>query len=506
MSGTDERRAAQTDPEGLSVRGRLAFLAKDSLLYGGAAAFSRCFALITFPILTRYFGVADYGIIDLFGVFAATAAIILTFGQDSATARFFYDSKETEHRRQVVSQSFAFVLILLAVVTPILFLSAGMIARFVEHVPDSRRLIELVALTVPCIVVHGLTTNICKWSFARRRFLTLTVGEMLVRVCVLIVAIYVFEIDVVGVFYINLGLGIFFSIVGLIFIQAWLAIPRGLGILGEMIPYAIPLWIVSMATAIVPAYERSLVERLLGTEELGLYAAGAKVALLIVIPIMAFQTAWGPFSLSIHKGDEVGRTYDLVFRVFALCVMILALALGIFASPILDLLAGSGFVKGAEIVFPLAAGLAFMGMGWIVGVGISIRKKPVLRLVAYLIYLPITGVAIYVLAGRFGTYGVAMGVMIGQASLAVLESWLSYRVMPVEWSFRPVVLSCVLVVVVGILLQNFGPTESTLLMLVIGIVVVPIAGFLGWRLLLGRHERAAVLDATRSRLRSLLGR
>jgi len=56
------------DPSGLSHAGRLKFLARDSVVYGGAAAISRAFALITFPLLAQHFSVADYGIIDLFSI------------------------------------------------------------------------------------------------------------------------------------------------------------------------------------------------------------------------------------------------------------------------------------------------------------------------------------------------------------------------------------------------------------------------------------------------------
>lgn len=69
---------------GLGLRQRVVFLAKDSALYGSASALSKCFALFTFPILTRHFTTAEYGIIDLFGMVTSALVIVVMFGQDSA--------------------------------------------------------------------------------------------------------------------------------------------------------------------------------------------------------------------------------------------------------------------------------------------------------------------------------------------------------------------------------------------------------------------------------------
>ena len=53
-----------SSPARLSLRGRLAFLAKDSMLYGGAAMVAKMFSLVSFPLLTRSFPVEEYGLIN----------------------------------------------------------------------------------------------------------------------------------------------------------------------------------------------------------------------------------------------------------------------------------------------------------------------------------------------------------------------------------------------------------------------------------------------------------
>ena len=71
---------------------RFKFLLKDTFIFGLAQGLSRSFALITFPILSRNLNVSDYGLLDLFLTISGFIVIFLIFGQDSAVARYFYDT------------------------------------------------------------------------------------------------------------------------------------------------------------------------------------------------------------------------------------------------------------------------------------------------------------------------------------------------------------------------------------------------------------------------------
>lgn len=121
--------------------------------------------------------------------------------------------------------------------------------------------------------------------------------------------------------------------------------------------------------------ERSLVNSILGVETLGLFAAGTKIAMLAAIFAQAFQTAWGPFSLSLHKEPDVVRTYNLVLKGFTIFMCFLVLFLSLSARPVLTLLAGDRYSAAALIVFPLSLGVAVQAIGWISEIGIGLSKK-----------------------------------------------------------------------------------------------------------------------------------
>lgn len=436
------------DPSGLGVRDRLRFLVKDSMLYGGAGALNKAFALITFPLLARHFSVADYGLIDFFSVLAALMAIFFIFGQDSAVARFFYEYEDEDSRRQIISQSFALQIVFLLFVLPLLWYSADLVSGKLSASPEADVLFRLILLQVPFLVLVNFSQGLLKWMFARTRFLVISVGSVALNTLLLLLAILVFDIGMAGVFQVSLAVQVVFGLLGLYFVRHWLAVPNGVGFLRELLPYAIPYGVICCVSAFVPTMERSLTNNLLGSHELGLYAAGAKVAMLIALVISAFQTAWGPFSLAIHKESDASHTYNWVLKGFSIGMCVAVLLLSAMSEGIIRILASNRYAGAGVAVFPLAMGLAIQGTSWITEIGIGFSKKSYFNLHGYTTFLVATGLAIFLLAPNFGFFGVALGVMIGHVAKAVTASWLAQRAYSLPWQFRPAftVMACTLVI------------------------------------------------------------
>ena len=51
--------------------------------------------------------------------------------------------------------------------------------------------------------------------------------------------------------------------------------------------------------------ERTLIDRLFSSRDLGLYAATTKMTMLVSLVNTAFQSAWGPFSLNRYKNKPI---------------------------------------------------------------------------------------------------------------------------------------------------------------------------------------------------------
>jgi O-antigen/teichoic acid export membrane protein len=485
-------------PKELSQKGRLWFLLKDSALYGGAAAISKSFALITFPVLARNFSVIEFGVLDYFIVLSGFLVTFFVFGQDSAVARYFYEYEDIDNRRNLISQSILFQLTGLLLITPFLWLYAESICDVLIESPNGVVYFRIVLLQLPFLLLINYSKNLLKWTFARKQFLIMSLGFTMIHITLLIVAVVFFQIGIAGVLIVTLVTSVIFGVLGLFFVRDWLILPSSYYRLKEMLPYAIPVGIIGIVGAFSPTLERTLINNMLGTDQLGLYAAASKIAMLIGLLVSAFQTAWGPFSLSLYKQTNAGQTYNWVLKLFVFGVCLASLIITLLAKPVIQILATERYYGASVIVFPLVMGLAIQATSWITEIGIGISKRTYLSLYSNLIALVGTLIGIWYFTYLFGLLGVALGVLIGQILKALSSTWLSQMAFNLPWEFKPVITLLLTTLITGLtalwveIEYGFVMKNTTLL---IGLILVFI---IGWRLFLNNKERRLLLGFYRN--------
>jgi O-antigen/teichoic acid export membrane protein len=478
-----------TTPIGLSMRGRLGFLLKDSALYGGAAAISKAFALITFPILARHFTVTEYGVLDYYLVLASLLSTFFVFGQDSAVARYFYEYEGTEDRRQLISQSLLFQIVGLVLLIPFLWVGAEWLVNLIVDANHGVLFLRIILLQLPFLLLINFSKNLLKWTFRRTHFLLISLGYTVVQVCLLVVAVYVFDVGIAGVLFVILVTSVIFGLLGLYFIREWLARPCNLNRLIEMFPYAIPIGVICVASAYLPAMERTLTHLLLGPTNLGYYAAATKIAMLVSLLVGAFQTAWGPFSMSLYKQENAAHTFNLVFKLFALGVCLGTLFITLLSQTLINFLATTRYSDSIIVVFPLVMGLSIQAISWITEVGIGISKRSYLNLYSYSISILSTLLSIWLLAPIFGLIGVGIGALVGQIVKAIVASWLSQQAYRLPWQYGQVIIVIGLTMLIGLVSIWVGIELGNLvknIVLVLGLIIVSLVG---WHILLSQEER-----------------
>ena len=157
-------------PIKLFQKERLLFLFKDTIIYGGAAALSRAFSLITFPILARHFSVSDYGKLDFLLVISGFLSTLLIFGQDSAVARYFYEYKAIKSRKSLITQSLISQMSICIIIVPILYIFSAKISDLIFNYKNAHIYFQLILLQIPFMILINFSQNILKWTFKRSFF------------------------------------------------------------------------------------------------------------------------------------------------------------------------------------------------------------------------------------------------------------------------------------------------------------------------------------------------
>ena len=83
----------------MQLKKSLKLLAKDTVVYGFAALLNKSITLITFPLLTRYFSVEEFGELDFLFITLGLLVIFVGCGQDSAIFRYYNECSNEKQKK-----------------------------------------------------------------------------------------------------------------------------------------------------------------------------------------------------------------------------------------------------------------------------------------------------------------------------------------------------------------------------------------------------------------------
>lgn len=430
------------------MRERLSFLVKDVWLYGGGMALGRLFALVTVPLLTRHFLPRDFGLIDIYNTLALFLMAILVFGMDSGVARYIFKTDCQQERRNIASEVVNFHLISSVIACVFVLISSDWLME-IQIVPFMGSFEwKLLAIYIPFLVILNFCQNLLKWSYARSKYLIISVGMPACIALATYISVLGYSVDIEIYLYLVCAITGIFAALALWFVSDWLKLRWAWSNFKGIAVYSFPYAAIAATTMFVPIYERTAVAAI-GENELGFYAAGAKVALITTMVTQAFQMAWGPFSLAIHKSGNAWKTYNYVLRAYSTFILASVLLLAAVSDWLINILASAVYYDGRWVVFPLTLSIATISLSSLIEVGISISMRT-----HYLIYGQFINIAsiltIMPLVGpKYGFIGIAFIVAIGNITRAAHNIYQSIRLNRHKWKIRPVVVDLCLVISFG---------------------------------------------------------
>ncbi|MFA9200295.1 MAG: lipopolysaccharide biosynthesis protein [Cypionkella sp.] len=485
---------------------RLRFLARDTAVYGIASALNKILALVTFPLLARHFSVDAYGTLDLLNTWAVLLTTLLLFGTDSAAARFYYQETEPAEQRQVITQAFVWQLLVMAIVLPAGWVMAEPIAVTFGLPPEpGTEWVRLIFAQAPFFVLITYTQGLLKWTFRRTAFLLVSVGSTIATVAGLLIVLALDRLTLTGVFEVYLWTRALFGVIGLWLVRDLFALPAGLGKLRMLLPFAIPFAAICMLNAFLPALERLLVGGILGAAALGYFAAGAKVAMLINLPISALEMSWGPFSLVLRDEEDAHRSFNVALKVVCALLFGAVLLLTGIADLIVRILGSERYEGAGTVAFALCMGMALQGVSSLTTVGIVFSLKSYLKIYSHIVLVAVALVAIPLLATLYGIAGAAWGSMLAMLAKTVFETWLSQRAQRIHWDFRGVTVLGLVTLGVGVLTQLSYGTAMIAGISYVPLAALPVFAAVAWMVVLSPAERAMGIAAATSAWKRLRG-
>lgn len=454
-------------------------LAGETLIYGMASIFPRVLnILMTLVYLTyRFKETEDYGSYNEMYAYVTIFLTILVYRLD--TAYFRYGSR-AENKSTVFSTALIPVIVSAVSVVGVVLYFSQSIATWINYT-DKPHYIQWFAMIIGFDAIATLFYGKFRLASQPKRFLFFRVANVVLTIIFILLFLEVFpriapdfgqsigslfgvtkELDFV--FLANLLAS---GTILLLLIPEFIKIKWSVdfSLLKKMLLYSFPLIIVGLAGNINQAFAVPLQKYFLGADtasnlsDAGLYAAAAKIALLLNLFTVAFNYAAEPFFFNNAKEDKEKKAYGQVALAFTLVCVITIVGIVTF-SGFAQYLVGEEYRASLHIVPWLLFAYFFLGLYYNIAIWFKLSDKTIVGAFISVAGAIITLVVSIYFLPKVGTIASAYAAVITYAFVVVLGYWTGQKYYPIHYPVKRILAYVLIAGVMTISLvwirNNFG--------------------------------------------------
>jgi O-antigen/teichoic acid export membrane protein len=438
--------------------GDLRKLGTQTLVYGAGYITARMLNFFLLPFYSHVFTPAEYGVASLVFSGIAFLNIIYHYGLDSAFLRF-YTKKGTSSREEAFSAAFYSLLISSAVFSLILYLNADFISRVFLGTHIYGTLIRLASGILFLDTVVNIPLHTLRMKNKALTFSAVNLANVLLNMSLNIWLIRFKGYGLEGIFYSNLSAS-FLSLILLIpILKQNLKTVFNSALYKKMLRFGLPFVPGGIASMILELIDRYMLRVMTDYETVGIYSAGYKLGIFMMIVVMGYKFAWQPFFLNKAEDPNAPGIFARVFTVFngLMAFVFLGVTLFIHEFITLQIFGTSLFSQNywhSESVVPIILGAyIFLGMyiNFLPSIYFSERTGviPLISGSAALLNIILN----YILITFYGMTGAAWATFLSYLWMAGLTYFVVRRWYPIPYNWRKVLL--IYGLLVGVLLIYF---------------------------------------------------
>lgn len=350
---------------------------KDTVIYGISAVLPRAINILLLGLHTNKLSADKFAVNTMYYVYAAYFNALLTYGMETAFFRFF--SKEKD-KGKIVSTSFISLLITTLFFTTIAFVYSNSIALFFGFKNPLFFQILILTLTLDTLVVIPfaylrVTNRPIKFTFYKTIniviYATLNVFFLWfvpyaidsgISLPNSLISYVENQPQVIHIFVAGLAASaVTFLLLLPIFFK--FKIQFNFQVLKKMLVYGLPIMVGSLAFVTNENLDKLLLGKLVGEQQMGVYAACYKLGVFMTLYIMAFRLGAEPFFFNQADKKNAKQTYSTILTWFtlfgALFLLIIVSFIDVFASFIIK---SDEYFEALEIVPIILLANLFLGI------------------------------------------------------------------------------------------------------------------------------------------------
>lgn len=471
--------------------GKLTTIFKDTAIYGLSSIVGRFLNYLLVPLYTATLSAASggYGVITNIYAYVALALVLLTFGMETTYFRFTnktHTDSETVYGTTLITVgtiSLMFAALVVLLLDPI-----SQLMGYGDH-PDY---VAVMAITVAidaflCIPFAHLRQQRKSIKFAALKLLNIVITILLN----LIYFYFMDGTDVGYVFYINMASTVLLALC-LITEYGTFRWKLDRKLLRTMLSYSWPILILGIAGILNQTADKMLFPYIYEgsdmREQLGIYGACSKIAMIMAMITQAFRFAYEPIVFAGVKDKDQHEMYAKAMKFFIIFTL-LAFLMVVGYMDILKYIIGSDYWPGLRVVPIVMAAEIMMGIYFNLSFWYKVIDKTIwgaifsgigcaVLIIVNVLFVPKYGYMACAWGG-FAGYGVAMvaSYFVGQKyypidypikdiALYVVLAWVCFRLMELsaDWSMigQLAFNTLLIIIFVAVILKRDLPLDPIL--------------------------------------------
>ena len=428
------------DDAGGAMRTDIFRLGRQSLAYVLGHLATRAVSFLLLPLYTNTLAPQDLGILSLAFAFSAFGLIVYNLGLDQALMRY-YIGEPPDRQREVLATVYLSVLLAGLALSGILLglrvhLATGLLG--VQR-PDWIAILTAIMLldTLWTIPLHLYRAHEKPGSYV-----TLSLMNVAITMSLNIVLVAHYRMGVEGALLANLAASATLFVLTLPgVIRRMLPFTFSSDTLRTLLRFGLPLAVAGLFTMTTELADRYLLRWLADLETVGLYAAGYKLGLLMLILVVGFAHGWQPFLLRRGKGEDARPVFARIATYLMAVMGSLLLVAGAWVDGLVRLplgsitLFGEVYWSATPIVPVVMLGYLFYGLYVLLLPGILLTSRT-RWVILFRVSGAVTNVSLNILfIPIWGAMGAALATCISFAVLVLVTFLFIQRVYPIayEW-------------------------------------------------------------------------
>ncbi|MDD2228306.1 MAG: oligosaccharide flippase family protein [Candidatus Cloacimonetes bacterium] len=348
---------------------------KSLSVYGILPVFTKFASFLLVPIYVRVFSSQEFGIVEL--IVSSVNFIVFAMSLEfyGAVGRFFFEHKDLEGRRKLVSSG-----LIMTIAASLLVFTLGML--FQKHIGNIlfksqiyRLEIQIGLVWAVFMAVSTYLSVLPRYMKKAKLFVLYNAISLVVKLLSTIVYVVVLKLGVAGAVLGNLTGAItstlLYGITSIVYIRPVFSYNH----FKAIAKFSLPLVPGLLVYGFYQPAMRTILSRVYSMQSLGLFSFALKMVMIMTVVENSIKLSWKPMLYENLRNANFGEEYHKISKFVGKTLLSVGILITIATPELIQLIGTAEYTKSAQLVGPLIIGNVFANLTMLRGFGFEIEKK-----------------------------------------------------------------------------------------------------------------------------------